>query len=196
MANTLSSIPVEPMNTQIPVVNDNGNSVYDVWYTNRPLNARTQTNRRYLDTAVVAWHANVVWVAVWADPFTVAIPFDEDDIYQAKEVDGNYPREIDSEWFLVIPTDGTYLLTWLSQFASALTDIVWIFTRLYYEGSLAPWGWILYQSGKYRLLTSDVISFNVSGSFKKWDRVKYYSWHSIEWESVLIIDFLTVTKLS
>lgn len=166
---------------------------FSMWYTDRPINARVQTYNRYLDWCTIWWDADITATPIWVDPFTTQVNLSKTNIYVPFEKNGSYPRDT-SDWYLVIPTDWTYLVTWLTQFDNADLTIAWIFTQLYYDWYM--WTWPLYQSWKYRLLSSDIISFTITQNFKRWDKITFKAWHAAELLTMKTIVYLTVAKIS
>lgn len=124
-----------------------------IWYTDRPINARTQTYNRYLD-----WCKAVV---------TQSIPtFTSTKItWYSFNITGNYKFDSVSD-AITIPTDWTYNITINYKYAWSTTlDTI-------YEVLLN--GDLLYQTTRNWTSAWETIQIVWVENFKKWDKIEIY----------------------
>ena len=151
-----------------------------MWYTDRPINAKTQTYNRYLDTAEI----DTDWVLItsWGDALVTVI------WYENKT--GNPQINIVSWWF-EIPSNGTYMIqgwVWIDTTATTVLttlelDVEKNWVAIYDSYVIAAW-------------LFSIIYINSVFNFKKWDLIQF-RWYNTDTNDLLFIwKWLSLIKLS
>lgn len=153
--------------------------------------------KAYLDTCMVWWYKSITWVAVWADPFTISVPFSATSPNLPLTTTGKLNWIIDANGYIVVPVTGTYIISWFTQFYKAAdTTVAWLFTRIVYKSANWLTTWVIYQSSNYRLLDNDTVMFSQVQNIEQWDRFIMYSWHSVTWVAIDVYQYFYLTLLS
>ena len=148
--------------------------ISQIGYTERPLNARTQTNNRYLDSVSFGWVATVT--SMWLS----YVIFSQD-----VEV-WNYNRNVWNS--ITIPVQGTYLINWDSLVSSAS----WIWqVRIVIEKNGTTDIKVVYAMAEHWT----TIPISTTYNFVKGDYIRIYIDNSSS-DSIDVVVNLTIVKLS
>ena len=188
---------INDQNPQVIVLDNSSSWRNDFGYGDRPLRFKSQIRDRYLDTCAVWAYKSITGVAVWADPFTISLPFSATAVNLPLTITGKLNRTIDSNGYIVIPKDWTYIISWFTQFLNnSNTTVAWIFTRISYKLADLVTTWVLYHTSNYRLLSNDTVGFTYTTNLNRWDRFLMYSWHAVTWVAIDVYEYFFLTLLS
>lgn len=155
-----------------------------IWYTNRPISSKTQTDNRYLDSSIFDWQKSI---SVWSTSVL-------DENYSYSNMSKYSFEKIEHDWF-VIPVNWTYTIT--------ASYFVWWFE--------APTSWIVitylshYEWISLINTVSSPIPFEACDgnwwtltytyNFKKWDTITLY-WNNNTNKDLTIRATVTIIKIS
>jgi len=171
-----------------------------MWYTNRALNARSQTYNRYLDNVVVYWIANVPWI--WAtDDFTPTSNSTDIPMTTIFNKTGDLKWEIDGDWGILIPEDWTYLITIEHVFLMYPTISDWDVKAAYWLYPIIPLlyettSWFSSLDSRLFFTRQATTSFSFTASASKWDPLYAAATHRRTWQTFPVQAVFFITKLS
>lgn len=189
----------QPMQIQTPVFDRQS-----IWYTNRPIDWRTQTRNRYLDYTAVSWLANIEGKAVWS-----AIDFNILPLDTVLEKTGNLKFNFTASWWLEIPVDWSYIMSFINVFLivsntswKTASDIIaqyWL-SSLIPSVTFAEYEWWPRSPLYYDALPfySDVAVRNVTFNIKatKWTVIYVCADHRWNWVTFPVNWWIYITKIS
>lgn len=98
---------IEPEEVKTPDMN---RPDYDYGYKDRPLNTKRSNYNTYLEWVSAFWSVNLTWINI-NDTITPTSNCTIIPLTQLYNYTGNLSWKLSNDWWLIIPTDWTYLLS-------------------------------------------------------------------------------------
>lgn len=130
-----------------------------VGYTQRPMNTRSQTYNRYLDTT--NFYGSVTVLA----NDSAYIPTNG----QYISVSGQLWWKIWSSWEIIFQKQGTYMIQWYLFVDTTASTVVNVLGVQLEETTATAINFVFYQNYTYLTLNDSYVQFNVTENFARWD---------------------------